>query len=190
MEAGCNAHARRKSRDAEGAQPLLAVEGGAFIGAIYGEEEKAKRLGLHGDALRAYRSEHIAPIAADLCAWMDSVQPSLLPSDPLAAAIRYNKNHKAALLRFLEDPDTPIDNSPTDREFQNVAKLRLNALFAGSTEGAYRACVLLGIAATCRALGVSALRYMTWAFVRLSAHPDLYGLDAVDVTPAAFAAAH
>jgi hypothetical protein len=28
--------------------------------------------------------------------------------------------------------------------FQNVAKLRLNMLFAGSTEGAHRACVLLG----------------------------------------------
>ena len=29
-----------------------------------------------------------------------------------------------------------IDNSPTEREFQNVAKLRLDMLFAGSTEGA------------------------------------------------------
>jgi transposase len=188
IEAGCNAHARRKFRDAEGAQPLLAVEGGAFLGAIYGEEEKAKRLGLRGDALRAYRREHIAPTAAEFCAWMDSVQPTLLPSDPLAAAIRYYKNHKAALLRFLDDPDIPIDNSPTEREFQNVAKLRLNALFAGSSEGAHRACVLLGIAATCRELGVSALRYMEWAFVRLRTHRDLYGLDAVDVTPAAFAA--
>jgi hypothetical protein len=187
IEAGCNAHARRKFRDAEGAQPLLAVEGGAFLGAIYGEEEKAKQLGLRGDALRAYRIERIAPIAAEFCAWMDSVQPSLLPSDPLAAAIRYYKNHKAALLRFLDDPDIPIDNSPTEREFQNVAKLRLNMLFAGSSEGAHRACVLLGIVATCRALGVSALRYMTWAFERLGTHRDLYGLDAADATPAAFA---
>ena len=188
IEAGCNAHARRKFRDAEGAQPLLAVEGGAFLGAIYGEEEKANQLGLRGEALRAYRTERIAPIAADFCAWMDSVLPSLLPSDPLAAAIRYYNNHKSALLRFLDDPDIPIDNSPTEREFQNVAKLRLNALFAGSSEGAHRACVLLGIAATCRAVGVSALRYMTWAFVRLGTHRDLYGLDAVDVTPAAFVA--
>jgi hypothetical protein len=50
----------------------------------------------------------------------------------------------------------PIDSSPTEREFQNVAKLRLNMLFAGSTEGAHRACVLLGIIATCRAQGVPA----------------------------------
>ena len=189
IEAGCNAHVRRKFRDAEGAQPLLAAEGGAFIGAIYGEEEKAKALCLKGDALREHRRQHIAPLAAELCAWMDIVEPTLLPSDPLAAAIRYYKNHKAALQRFIGDPDIPIDNSPTEREFQNVAKLRLNALFAGSSEGAHRACVLLGIVATCRALGISALRYMTWALERLGTHRDLHGLDAVDVTPAAFAAA-
>jgi hypothetical protein len=69
---------------------------------------------------------------------MDSVQTTLVPGDPLAAALRYYKNHKPALLRFLQDPDIPIDNAPTEREFQNVAKLRLNALFAGSSEGAHR----------------------------------------------------
>lgn len=123
-----------------------------------------------------------------LCAWMDIVEPTLLPSEPLAATIRYYKNHRAALQRFIEDPDIPIDNSPTEREFQNVAKLRLNLLFAGSTEGAHRACVLLGIAATCRALGISALHYMTWAFERLGTHRDVYGLDVLDVTPAAYVA--
>ena len=32
IEAGCNAHGRRKYRDAEDTQPVLAVEGGAFLG--------------------------------------------------------------------------------------------------------------------------------------------------------------
>ena len=40
-------------------------------------------------------------------------------------------------------------------------------LFAGSTEGAHRACVLLGIVATCRPQGVPAQPYLTWAFERL-----------------------
>jgi transposase len=153
LEAGCNAHARRKFRDAEGTQPVLAVEGGAFLGAMYGEEERARKLGLTGDALRQHRERNMRPLAEDLLVWMNAVEPTLLPSDPLAQAIRYYKNHRAALLRFLTDPDLPIDNSPTERLFQNVAKLRLNMLFAGSTEGAHRACVLLGITSTCRALG-------------------------------------
>ena len=188
LEAGCNAHGRRKFQDAEATQPVLADEGGAFIGAMYGEEEKAQKLRLSGDALRTHRQTFIRPIAADFQRWLDAVEPTLLPSEPLATAVRYYKNHKDALFRFIDDPDIPIDNSSTEREFQNVAKLRLNVLFAGSTEGAHRACVLLGIAATCRALGVPIQAYLAWAFERLGTHRDVFGLSLEEMTPAAFKA--
>lgn len=186
LEAGCNAHGRRKFRDAEATQPVLAVEGGAFLGAMYGEEEKAQMLGLRGDALREHRQQHIGPIARDFERWLDAVKPTLLPSEPLAAAINYYKKHRDALFRFIDDPLVPIDNSPTEREFQNVAKLRLNMLFAGSTEGAHRACVLLGIIATCRALRVPAQAYLAWAFERLGTHRDIFALPLEALTPAAF----
>lgn len=186
IEAGCNAHGRRKFRDAEDTQPVLAVEGGAFLGAIYGEEEKARELGLTGAALLAHRRERIRPIAKDFEAWLAAVEPTLLPSEPLMVAVRYYRNHRDALFRFLEDPAVPIDNSRTEREFQNVAKLRLNMLFAGSTEGAHRACVLLGIVATCRAIGVPAQAYLAWAFDRLGTHRDVFGLELHEMTPAAF----
>lgn len=186
IEAGCNAHGRRKFRDAEATQPVLAAEGGAFLGAMYGEEEKAQKLGLRGDALREHRQEHTRPIVRDFERWLDAVQPTLLPSEPLAAAIGYYKNHRHALFRFVDDPLVPIDNSPTEREFQNVAKLRLNMLFAGSTEGAHRACVILGIIATCRALRVPAQAYLAWAFERLGTHRDVFGLPLEALTPAAF----
>ena len=186
IEAGCNAHGRRKFRDAEATQPVLAAEGGAFIGAMYGEEEKAQKLGLSGDALREHRLRHIGPIAREFEIWIDAVLPTLLPSEPLAAAAAYYKNHRDALFRFIDDPLVPIDNSPTEREFQNVAKLRLNMLFAGSTEGAHRACVLLGIIATCRALKVPAQAYLGWAFERLGTHRDRFDLPLQALTPAAF----
>jgi transposase len=186
IEAGCNAHGRRKFRDAEETQPVLSAEGGAFIGAMYGEEEKAQTLALSGEALRSHRETHIRPIAAAFRKWRSAVRPTLLPSEPLTVAIRYYDDHGDALLRFIGDPEVPIDNSPTEREFQNVAKLRLNSLFAGSTEGAHRACVLLGIVATCRALGVPIQAYLSWAFDRLGTHRDVYGLALEDITPAAF----
>jgi transposase len=186
IEAGCNAHGRRKFRDAEDTQPVLAVEGGAFLGAIYGEEGKAQQLGLTGDALREHRQARIRPLVDDFRRWRAAVQPALLPSEPLAAALRYYDNHHDALFRFVDDPQVPIDNSPTEREFQNVAKLRLNMLFAGSTEGAHRACVLLGIVATCRAQGVPVQPYLTWAFERLGTHRDLFALPLDAMTPAAF----
>ena len=186
IETGCNAHGRRKFRDAEETQPVLAAEGGAYLGAIYAEEEKAQRAGFTGDALLAHRRQHISPLVAEFEKWMAAVKPTLLPSEPLAAAIRYYANHGEALFRFVDDAEVPIDNSPTEREFQNVAKLRLNMLFAGSTEGAHRASVLLGIAATCRAIGVPAQAYIAWAFDRLGTHRDVFDLALEEMTPAAF----
>jgi hypothetical protein len=87
---------------------------------------------------------------------------------------------------FISHPEEPIDNPPTERAFQNIAKLRLNRLFAGSTEGAHRACVLLGIVATCRARGVPIEAYLSWAFDRLGTHRDTSGLDLEDITPVVF----
>ena len=186
VEAGCNAHGRRKFRDAEATQPALAAEGGAFLGAMYGEEEAAQKLGLEGEALRRHRRERIRPIANEFLRWIAAVKPSLLPSEPLMAAVQYYDRHSDALLRFIDDPEVPIDNSPTEREFQNVAKLRLNMLFAGSTEGAHRACVLLGIVASCRALDVPVQAYLSWVFERLGTHRDQFGLEVHEMTPAAF----
>ena len=188
LEAGCNAHGRRKFEEAEAVQPILAVEGGRWLGAIYGEEERARELGLKGDDLKKHRQTFITPLKESLRKWMDSVKPGLVPSDPLNQAIQYYENHWDALFRFVDHPELPIDNSATEREFQNVAKLRLNMLFAGSTEGAHRATVLLGIAATCRQLGVDPQAYMCWAFERLGTHRDLFQLSAEEVTPATYKA--
>jgi hypothetical protein len=125
----------------------------------------------------------------DFAKWLAAVAPTLLPSDPLTTAVGYYRRHWDALTRFIDDPQVPIDNSPTEREFQNFAKLRLNMLFAGSTEGAHRACVLLGIVATCRALRVPVQAYLAWAFERLGTHREIFGLELAALTPAAFKAA-
>jgi len=93
------------------------------------------------DALRVHRQRYIRPIANDFEKWWKAVEPTRLPSELLMTAVRYYKNHRNALFRFVDDPDVPIDKSPTERVFQTVAKLRLNMLFAGSTEGAHRACI-------------------------------------------------
>ena len=186
VEAGCNAHGRRKFRDAEATRPELAVEGGGFLAAMYVAENAAQEKRLIGVDLREHRRRLIRPIADELRRWLAAVEPTVLPSEPLAVAIRYYRKHGDALFRFIDDPDVPIDNSPTEREFQNVAKLRLNALFAGSTEGAHRACVLLGIVASCRAIGVPVQAYLIWAFERLGTHRDLYALPIDQLTPAAF----
>ena len=186
VEAGCNAHGRRKFRDALGAQPVLAAEGGRFISSWFDADELGRCDGLRGDDLRRWRQEKIGPLVGDFRRWMDAVEPTLPPDDDVAKVIRYYRNHWQALTRFLDDPDLPLDNSASEREFQLVAKLRLNSLFAGSTEGAHRAAILLGIAATCRRQGIDLFSYLCWVFERVGTHAHKYPLSAVDLTPAAF----
>ena len=152
---------------------MLAKEGGVFISAIYLAEAEAQKQGLHGVKLRRWRKKHVPPLMKKLRAWMDAVEPTLTPADALATTIRYYRNHWDALFRFVDHPEIPIDNSASEREYQHVAKMRLNSLFAGSTEGAHRMATLLGIVATCRAIGVDPLGYLGWA--------------AAEITPAAYA---
>ena len=186
LEAGCNAHGRRKFRNAESAQPELAAEAGQFLSAVYLHKRSAKEQGLTGDKLLAYRQAHHAPIIQDLRTWLDTVLPKLLPSDPLAKAARYYNNHWTALTRFLSDPELPLDNNLSERLLRPLALGRNNWMFAGSTEGAHRAMVLMGTIATCRRTEVDPMAYMAWAFDRLGTDRKRAGNTARDSTPAAF----
>lgn len=190
LEANCNAHPRRKLRDAEAVQPILAAEGGRFVSAMFEAEAEAKKRGLTDDALLNWRQTRVKPLTEQFRVWLDAVHPTLIPSDLLAKVLQYYKNHWAELMRFLDHPEVPIDNSGSERLFQSFAKLRLNCLFAGGTEGAHRAAVLLGIVATCQRIGVDPQAYLTWAFIRRGTHREKYRMSAAELTPAAYKRAH
>lgn len=111
IEAGCNAHGRRRFEEAESVQPVLAKEGGAFIAAIFVAEAEAQKRKLVGDELRAWRREKVPPLRDELLRWMDAVEPTLTPDDLLAKTIRYYRNHWDALFRFIDHPEIPMDNS-------------------------------------------------------------------------------
>ena len=51
-----------------------------------------------------FRTYTVTP--ADFDKWLRAVEPALLPTEPLAEAVRYYKNHRAALYRFIDDPGT------------------------------------------------------------------------------------
>lgn len=184
--ANCNAHPRRALEDAEAVQPILAAEGGQFLGKMFEADAIAKERGLTGPALLAWRDTEIRPISEQFLGWMNAVEPTLLPKDPVAKVIRYYRRHWTGLFRFLDDANIPMDNSASEREFQVIAKLRLSSLFAGGTEGAHRAAVLLGVIATCLRLDLDPEAYLAWVFVRRGTHREKYALPASQLTPAAY----
>lgn len=186
LEVGCNAHGRRKFEAAEKTQPVLAVEGGRFLAAAFAAEDEARAAHLAGDALRAWRQARVGPLYASMRVWMDAVEPGLLPDDELGSTIRYYRNHWDALTRWVDHPELPPDNSRSEREFQQVAKARHAWLHAGGTEGAHRAAILLGLAATARNIGVDVEKYFCWALERRGTWRDRYGLSAAQLTPAVY----
>ncbi len=183
--ANCNAHPRRAFRDAEIVQPVLAKEGGRFLTRMYAIERQALREGLTGEALVTRRQTQIRPVVDAFRVWLDE-HAALLPSDLLGKAVRYYIKHFDHLTRFIDDASIPIDNNPSERAFQDHAKLRLNSLFAGSPEGGRRWAVLLGIVTTAKRHGLDVQAYLTWMFERRGTWRKRFNLSAAQLTPAAY----
>jgi hypothetical protein len=184
----CNAHPRRALRDAEGAQPDLAAQGGRFIQAMYELEAEAQEAGFTGQDLLDFRRRRIGRVLRRFRTWLEAVVAlPLPPSDPVRKAAKYYIKHYKALTRFLDDPAIlPLDNNASEREFQHHAKLRLQSLFAGSPEGAHRWAILLGVVRTAQKYEVDVLRYLTWMFERRGTHRQAFGLSAAELTPSAY----
>ena len=111
---------------------------------------------------------------------------ALPPSDPLGLVVRYYLRHFEALTRFVDDPDLPMDNNVSEREFQRHAKLRYASLFAGSPEGAHRWAVLLGIVRTAQKCGLDVQAYLTWLFDHRGTYRRRHGKRACELTPMAY----
>ncbi len=183
--ANCNAHPRRAFRDAEAQQPVLAKEAGQFLSRMYAVERAAAADHLSGAALLARRQVQTRPIVEAFKAWLET-HKGLLPTDPLGKVIRYYLRHFDDLTRFVGDADIPIDNNPSERAFQDHARLRLNSLFAGSEEGGRRWALLLGVVTTAQRHDLDVQAYLTWMFERRGTRRQEYGLAAAQLTPAAY----
>ncbi len=187
LRANCNAHPRREFRDAEKGQPVLAKQAGRFLSRMYAVERDAMAQGLVGAALLARRGAQTRPIVDAFKVWLQRQdKPELLPSDNFGKVVRYYLRHFDDLTRFVDDPDIPIDNNPSERAFQDLARMRYNSLFAGSPEGGHRWAVLLGIVTTAKRHGLDIQAYLTWMFERRGTARSTYGLEPSDLTPAAY----
>jgi transposase len=163
IEAGCNAHARRKVvkvEDLPEAGPLLEK-----YRALYEIEAEAKERGLTPEERLRLRQERSRPIMDELYGLFRALHP---PSGtPLAAAVGYALNHETALRRFLDDGRLEIDNNNVERLFRLVALGRRNWFFAGSRRGAENAAVVYSIVASCRDLGIDPFLYLSEVLMQI-----------------------
>lgn len=169
IEVGCWAHARRRFFEAQLTDRERALIGLGFIKKLYEADRGASR------APPIRRTEERRRLAAPLLetfkAWLDAESLVVLPKAPIAEALGYTRNQWGALTRFLDDARLKLDNNSAERQLRRVAVGRKNWLFAGSDEGAERACILYSLIASCKLHGVNPFDYLRDVLVRVGDHP-------------------
>jgi len=158
-EVNCWAHARRYFFNAMGSDPERARRALAMINALFKIERsiadkpprKKERL----------RKKHSAPIVERFFSWCDAEWPQLLEDTPIYDGVRYSRNQRAGLTRFLGDGRLPVDNNISERELRRQAVGRKNWLFLGSDDGGHTNAIFTSLIASCRMTGVE-----PWAYLR------------------------
>jgi len=169
IEVGCWAHARRRFFEAQLTDRERALIGLGFIKKLY----EADRMASRAPPIRRTeeRRRLAAPVLDTFKAWLDAESLVVLPKAPIAEGLSYARNQWGALTRFLDDARLKLDNNSAERQLRRVAVGRKNWLFAGSDEGAERACVLYSLIASCKLHGVNPFDYLRDVLVRVGDHP-------------------
>jgi transposase len=146
IEAGCMAHARRKLHDLyANHRSEIAEEGLRYFAALYEIEREARERKLTADDRRQLREQRAKPIAETLRQWLTRQRAQVPDGSATRKAIDYSLGRWAALTRYLEDGDLPIDNNHVENKIRPVALGRNNWLFAGSLRAGQRAAAVMSL---------------------------------------------
>ena len=169
-EVNCWAHARRYFFKAMSSEPERAMKGLKMINMLFRVERyiadtpRRKR--------ERIRKERSAPVVERFFSWCDSVWPDLIEDTPLYAGVRYARNQREGLVRFLADGRLPLDNSISERELRRQAVGRKNWLFVGSDDGARVNATFTSLLASCRMHGVEPWAYLRDLFCLIPLWPE------------------
>jgi len=157
-EVNCWAHARRYFFKAMTSDRDRAMEALAMIGALFRIERSI------ADAPRKKREQirkkRSAPVVERFLSWCDAEFPHLVEESPIYDGVRYCRNQREGLARFLNDGRLPLDNNISERELRRQAVGRKNWLFLGSDEGGRTNAVFTSLLASCRMVGVEPWSYL------------------------------
>ena len=127
------------------------------------------------------RREKSKPVLDALFAWCELQKPRVLDESPVAAAIQYAENQKAALYRFLDDGRLPIHNNVSERSLRRQVLGRRNWLFLGSEDGAVANTTFVSLLASARLHGIEPVGYIRDLLCLLPSWPKHRALDLAPV---------
>ena len=172
IEAGCMAHARRKLHDLyANHRSEIAEDGLRYFAALYEIEREARERKLTADDRRQLREQRAKPIAEALRQWLTRQRGQVPDGSATRKAIDYSLGRWAALTRYLEDGDLPIDNNHVENSIRPVALGRNNWLFAGSLRAGQRAAAVMSLVQSAKLNGHDPYRYLKDILERLPTQP-------------------
>jgi transposase len=169
-EAGCMAHARRKFHElwANHGSPV-GEQALKFFMQLYEVEREVQHLA--PDDRKEVRQQKSKPIADALHQWLTQQRHKVPDGSATARAIDYSLKRWAALVRFIDDGDLPIDNNWVENQIRPIAIGRNNWLFAGSLRAGKRAAAVMSLVHSARLNGHEPYAYLRDVLEQLPTHP-------------------
>lgn len=169
IEAGCLAHARRKFFDLHVAnKSQIAAFALQQFARVY-EIEREVRV-LSADQRLEIRQRQSRPVLDALHEWMVLQRQQVAGNSATAKALDYSLNRWAALTRFLDDGQLPVDNNWIENRIRPIALGRNNWLFAGSLRAGQRAAAVMSLIQSARMNGLDPYAYLKDVLTRLPTH--------------------
>ena len=182
-EAACWAHGRRKlfeladiakaaqarSRGRHADWSPMAVEAVRRIDRIFEAERTLN--GLPAAERLAQRQANIAPLVAELEAWMRGERARLSRHADVAKAMDYMLKRWPVFTRFLEDGRICLSNNAAERSLRGVAVGRRNWTFCGSDRGGERAAAIYTLIETAKLNGIDPEAWLRDVLRRINDHP-------------------
>lgn len=155
--AHCWAHVRRKFLEAEAEHPQECREVLDLIGQLYEIEQRAAT---GPPELRAQlRAEESRAVVKNIEKWALGVEA--LPGSGLRKAVEYMGGMwDGGLLRFLDDPNVPLDNNGAERCLRGVVVGRKNHYGSRSLRGTEVAALLYSLIESAKLAGVGPHTYL------------------------------
>jgi len=148
VEVNCMAHCRRYFFKALDSDPERAKVALSLIGALFRiERTLADSPRKKKEKIRDKRSR---PIIDAFFSWCDAEAPNVLDDTPISDGIRYARNQRVGLSRFLDDGRLPIHNNLSEGALRREAVGRRNWTFVGSDEGGVVNARFTSLLASCR----------------------------------------
>jgi len=170
-ELACLAHARRKFFDLYAAnQSAIAQEALERIGKLYAIEQAGREM--DAEVRRALRHREAKPVLEALFVWLYATRKGVADGSANAKAIDYSLKRWAALIRYADSGDLPIDNNAVENAIRPIAIGKKNWLFAGSERAGKRAAAIQSLIGTARLNGLDPAAWLRETLEKLPAWPN------------------